>query len=165
MMNRVSRAVAGTTLLALGGTSSGGCGYFLHPERRGQQSGSIDGATMVMDLLWLIPGIIPGVVALVVDFSSGAIYVGGRRAHVSPNGRLAVRLPRASKTQRIELRLVTADRVLGRRTAVIGPNVPEGQSIELAMAGALPPNTPVYLEVQAEGGAAARFGTELVVDR
>ena len=146
MMNRVSRAVAGTTLLAVTGTSAGGCGYFLHPERRGQQSGVIDGATMVMDLLWLLPGIVPGVVALIVDFSSGAIYVGGgRRAVVSPNGRLAVRLPRASKAQRIELRLVTADRVLERRTAMVGPQSPAEQSVELAMADALPANEPVFL--------------------
>src|SRR5205823_4722159 len=120
-MNRVSRAVAGTTLLAVTATSSGGCGYFLHPERRGQQSGSIDGATMVMDLLWVLVFVVPGVVALIVDFSSGAIYVGGRRAIMAPNGRLAVRLPRAAKPQRIELRLVSADRVLERRRAVVGP--------------------------------------------
>jgi hypothetical protein len=163
MQKRISRAIAGSTLFALTATSSGGCGYFLHPERRGQQSGSVDGATMVMDLLWLIPGIIPGVVALIVDFSSGAIYVGGyRHAHVAPNGRLSVRLPGASKSQRIELRLVTADRVLARHSAVLGA---ADQSIELAMADSLPPNTPLFLEVQPEGGATARFGTELSVDR
>ena len=162
MMNRVSRAVAGTTLLVVTATSSGGCGYLLHPERRGQQSGIIDGATMVMDLLWLLPGIIPGVVALIVDFSSGAIYVGGHRAHLAPNGRLAVRLPRTDKSQRIELRLVTANRVVARRTAVVGP---ADQSIELTMADALPANEPVFLEVQSEGGTSARFATELIVDR
>ena len=73
-----------------------GCGYLLHPERRGTQSGHIDGATMVMDLLWLLAGIIPGVVALIVDFSSGAIYVrGGSALRLEPGGRLAVRLPRS----------------------------------------------------------------------
>jgi hypothetical protein len=163
MMNRVSRTVAGTTLLVVTATSSGSCGYFLHPERRGQQSGIIDGATMVMDLLWLLPGIIPGVVALIVDFSSGAIYVGGgHRARVAPNGRVAVRLPRADKPQRIELRLVTADRVVARRAAVVGPS---DQSIELVTADALPANEPVFLEVQAEGGASARFATALIVHR
>jgi hypothetical protein len=163
MHKRISRAIAGTTLFALTATSSGGCGYILHPERRGQQSGSVDGATMVMDLLWLLPGIIPGVVALIVDFSSGAIYVGGyRHAHVAPNGRLSVRLPRAEKSQRIALRVVTADRVLASRSAVLGA---ADQSVELAMADALPANTPLYLEVQAEGGAWSRFGTELSVDR
>ena len=31
--------------------------------------------TLVMDLLWLIPGVVPGVVFLIVDFSSGTMYV------------------------------------------------------------------------------------------
>jgi len=70
MMNRSTRAAAVAVLLA---TAS--CGYILHPERRGSQGGQIDGGSLVMDILWLIPGIIPGVVALAVDFSSGAIYV------------------------------------------------------------------------------------------
>ena len=65
MTNRLVRAIAAATMLTVG-SGSVGCGYFLHPERRGTQSGVIDGATMVMDILWLIPGIIPGVIALVV---------------------------------------------------------------------------------------------------
>ena len=89
-MNRI-RTIALATLLATAGVS---CGYFLHPERRGQQSGRIDSATMVMDLLWLLPGIVPGVIALVVDFSSGAIYVrGGTALNVPAGTRLAYRLP------------------------------------------------------------------------
>jgi hypothetical protein len=69
----MARTIAATLFaVALGGS---GCGYFLHPERRGNTS-NVDAGTMVMDLLWLIPGILPGVVALAVDFSSGAIYMG-----------------------------------------------------------------------------------------
>jgi hypothetical protein len=89
-MTRI-RCIALATLLVMAGSS---CGYFLHPERRGQQSGRIDSATMVMDLLWLLPGIVPGVIALVVDFSSGAIYVrGGTALNVQPGTRLAYQLP------------------------------------------------------------------------
>jgi hypothetical protein len=66
------------TLLAVASTSVG-CGYYLHPERRGNAGGTIDGGDLILDILWLIPGIVPGVIALVVDFSSGAIYVGSRR--------------------------------------------------------------------------------------
>ena len=85
-----TRLVRTFALVALLATSSSSCGYFLHPERRGQQSGRIDSATMVMDLLWLLPGIVPGVIALVVDFSSGAIYVrGGTAQIVTPGTRLA----------------------------------------------------------------------------
>jgi hypothetical protein len=88
------KRIRGIALAALIATASGSCGYFLHPERRGQQSGRIDSATMVMDLLWLLPGIVPGVIALVVDFSSGAIYVrGGTALNVQPGTRLAYGLP------------------------------------------------------------------------
>ncbi len=53
------------------------CGFLLYPERRGNRPGVIDGTILVMDCLWLIPGIVPGVAALVVDFTSGSIYFGG----------------------------------------------------------------------------------------
>jgi hypothetical protein len=72
---RLLCALAAATMLATTTAASAGCGYILHPERRGNQGGTIDGASLVMDLLWLLPGVVPGVVALVVDFSSGAIYV------------------------------------------------------------------------------------------
>ncbi len=101
-----------------------GCGYILHPERRGIQAGTIDTATMVMDFLWLLAGIVPGVVALVVDFSSGGIYASGRRAELrlAPEGHLAFQVPHAARPGRVELRLVTASHeVLARRTALVGP--------------------------------------------
>ncbi|MFC1783590.1 hypothetical protein ACFL02_08395 [Planctomycetota bacterium] len=45
-----------------------GCGYILHPERRNAPlSREIDGVTVLFDCLWLIAGIVPGVIALVVD--------------------------------------------------------------------------------------------------
>ena len=130
MTNRFVRAIAASTMLTVG-SGSVGCGYFLHPERRGTQSGVIDGATMVMDILWLIPGIIPGVVALVVDFSSGAIYVSGSRRvglHLSPDGRVALQVPHAARPGRVEFRLVTAShQVLARKTALVGPGHSKGE--------------------------------------
>jgi hypothetical protein len=63
------------------------CGYILYPERRGNPPGQIDTGSLVMDILWLIPGLIPGAIALAVDFSTGAIYLSGgrkeRRHHYS----------------------------------------------------------------------------------
>jgi hypothetical protein len=45
-----------------------GCGYMLHPERRhAKLSHEIDGEVVLFDCLWLIAGIVPGVVALVID--------------------------------------------------------------------------------------------------
>ena len=68
-------AAALTAMLATAALPTAGCGYLLHPERRGNDGGTIDGGSLIMDLLWLLPGVVPGVVALVVDFSSGAVYV------------------------------------------------------------------------------------------
>jgi hypothetical protein len=81
MKTRMVRSIAAMLFVAtLGGS---GCGYFLHPERRGNTS-NVDAGTLVMDLLWLLPGVVPGVIALVIDFSSGAVYTGHRGAFISP---------------------------------------------------------------------------------
>jgi hypothetical protein len=155
MTNRFIRTIAAGTLLSLGG-SSVGCGYLLHPERRGLQSGSIDGATMVMDCLWLLAGIVPGVVALVVDFSSGGIYAYGSRhaLRLGPDGRVALQVPHASRAGRVELRLVTASHeIVARRTALVGPGH-GAETVELAL-GALPAG-PLYFEVATDDGQTAR---------
>jgi hypothetical protein len=52
-----------------------GCGTILYPERRGTQGGHVDTGVAVMDGLWCLLFIVPGVVAFIVDFSDGAIYV------------------------------------------------------------------------------------------
>jgi hypothetical protein len=166
MTNRFVRAIAAGTMLTVG-SGSVGCGYFLHPERRGTQSGVIDGATMVMDILWLIPGIIPGVIALVVDFSSGGIYVSGSRRvglHLPPDGRVALQVPHATRPGQVEFRLVTAShRVLARKVALVGPGPRRGESIELRLA--TPVQEPVYLEVESQdgkaGGQTARLSAAL----
>jgi len=140
-----------------------GCGYLLHPERRGTQSGRIDSATMVMDLLWLLVGVIPGVVALIVDFSSGAIYVrGGSALRLVPGGRIAVRLPRSPNPVQLEFRLVTAsNRIVARKVASIGPSTREGQPLELDVVGSTEPNEVFHLEVVNETGVSARLPTAL----
>ena len=55
--------------------NSVGCGYFLYPERVGQQSGKVDPAVVILDAAGLLFGILPGVVAFAVDITTGAIYV------------------------------------------------------------------------------------------
>lgn len=153
MINRFVRAIAAGTMFTVG-SGSVGCGYILHPERRGTQSGIIDGATMVMDILWLIPGIIPGVIALVVDFSSGAIYVSGSRRvglHLSPDGRVALQVPHATRPGQVEFRLVTAShQVLARKLALVGPGHSKGETVELQVGA--PVKEPVYLEIEAQDG-------------
>lgn len=47
----------------------------LHPERRGNDSAPVDTVPLVVDVLLFLPGLIPGIVALAVDFGTGAIYL------------------------------------------------------------------------------------------
>lgn len=52
-----------------------GCGYMLHPERRhAKLSNEIDGKIVLFDCLWLIAGVVPGVVALVIDAVNDTWY-------------------------------------------------------------------------------------------
>jgi hypothetical protein len=80
LLPRLLRPTAVATALAIL-TVSLGCGTILYPERRGQRtSARIDAGVAVMDALWCLLFIIPGVVAFAVDFSDGAIYLPGGRA-------------------------------------------------------------------------------------
>ena len=51
------------------------CGTILYPERRGQTTGKIDVGVVLLDGLGLLLFVVPGVIAFVVDFSTGAIYL------------------------------------------------------------------------------------------
>ncbi len=73
----------GASLPVVLGASS--CGYLLYPGRRGTTSGPIDLLVLIVDLLWFLPGIIPGAICLIVDFTTGCIY-GGSRAEREPTG-------------------------------------------------------------------------------
>ena len=167
MKSRWIGGIVATTLLTTA-VAPTGCGYFLYPERRGN-SGNVDGGVLVMDLLWLLPGIVPGVIALIVDFSSGAIYTGRGGGHavvMSPKGRVAVRLPAAARPTQLELRLVTSDhRILAKKTVLVGPDT-QGKSLELQISDAMRPgrNEAIYLELATATGA-ARFPTSLHVAR
>ncbi len=102
-------------LACLGGLGAlGGCATILYPERRGNRSGVIDVGPLVLDILWFIPGIIPGIIALAVDFSTGAIYLGGKRRSalgptplaIPPGERVTVRAPKPDERVEVALRLV-----------------------------------------------------------
>jgi len=46
--------------------NTSGCGYILHPERRESgHSSKLDPTTVTFDCLWLLPGLIPGIVVIV----------------------------------------------------------------------------------------------------
>jgi hypothetical protein len=52
-----------------------GCGTIFYPDRRGQKPvGQVDVGVVVMNALWLLVGLVPGIVAFAVDLSTGALY-------------------------------------------------------------------------------------------
>ena len=62
------------------------CGTIIYPERRGQTGGRIDVGVAALDGIGVLLFIIPGLVAFIVDFATGAIYLpGGRRASATPS--------------------------------------------------------------------------------
>ena len=69
-----------------------GCGYLLHPERRhATPSRDIDTQVVILDCLWFFAGIAPGVVALAVDFTTGAAYFPAEGTSLAPGDRLMLR--------------------------------------------------------------------------
>jgi len=74
MIQRFKKAVIGLVVVSLT-LQAAACGTLLYPERRGQKSGEIDVKVAVFDGIGLLFFIIPGVVAYIVDFSTGAIYL------------------------------------------------------------------------------------------
>ncbi len=52
-----------------------GCGTIMYPERKGQKGGRIDVGIAALDGIALLVFIVPGIIAYVVDFSNGTIYL------------------------------------------------------------------------------------------
>lgn len=70
-------------LLSCSLTSSPGCGLLIYPERQGQPKGQLDWGVVMLDALGLLLFLVPGVVAFIVDFGTGTIYL-------PPEGRVGV---------------------------------------------------------------------------
>lgn len=74
--------------IALGGTlltQLAACGTLFFPERRGQIDGKLDPVVFALDAFGLLLYIIPGLIALGIDFATGAIYLpGGEKYSVAP---------------------------------------------------------------------------------
>jgi hypothetical protein len=158
----LSMATALITAPAVFGAS---CGYVLHPERRGRTGGPTDTRILVFDILWFLAGIIPGVVFLIVDYTSGCIYGDGRVQVDKAKGKFAVRLPELTQPTALELRLLSQDgKVLDRARATVkaGPAMSGQLSVDLErgarVARTLGADTKHFqLELVGENGKRARL--------
>lgn len=131
MKSSLLRSVAFTTLLGFS-ASSVGCGYILHPERRGNRGGAISGSTLLMDCLWLLVFVVPGVVFLIVDFTSGAMYVSGGGVVADANGKVKVKVNDSKVAKTLRLRVIdpASKRVLDERVTEVGPGI-HNRTVEL----------------------------------
>ncbi len=60
------------------------CGTLIYPERIGQSRGRIDPAIAILDGVGVLLLIVPGLIAFIVDFATGAIYLpSGKARHRS----------------------------------------------------------------------------------
>jgi hypothetical protein len=57
------------------------CGTILYPERRGQPVGRLDAGVVALDAVGLLLFFVPGVIAFVVDFATGTIYLPPERPY------------------------------------------------------------------------------------
>lgn len=102
--NRYLIAVALATILV----SSSGCGTLMYPARRDAKASNVlDTKVVILDCLWLFAGVVPGVVALVTDFITGAAYFSEGEATASSGDTVSVNVYGAAPADcMMELRLV-----------------------------------------------------------
>lgn len=104
------------------------CARIIHPERVGNNSGVIDVGPLVIDILLFIPGLIPGLIAIAVDFGSGAIYVQNDTALGEDGRRFALE---TSPSGQHEIVLLDADGVVLARGLVEQDQAERGTPVEL----------------------------------
>jgi hypothetical protein len=69
------KLIALTLVVAIAFLSTS-CGTILYPERRGQPPGGpLDPGVVILDALGLLFFVVPGIVAFIIDFSNGTIYL------------------------------------------------------------------------------------------
>ena len=73
---------------------SASCGIMLHPHRAQEtRSDKLDGVAILLDCAWLLVGILPGIVALAIDFVTGGAFFSKEELAVAPGGTVALDLP------------------------------------------------------------------------
>lgn len=82
---RIPSRVIGGVMIATLLTQLTACGTLFYPDRRGQIDGKVDPVIVALDAVGILFYVIPGLLALGIDFATGAVYYpDGTTAQVSP---------------------------------------------------------------------------------
>ncbi len=131
------------------GLSQLNCGLILHPDRNGRRGSRVDVVAIVLDCLWLIPGIVPGVVALLIDFVTGGIYEASLH-HLRPGDPVGLRFngpaPRAAD---MDITLTAPD---GKVHSLASRHVDQGHEMD---------QTPLHLP---DTLAPGRYGISIAIN-
>jgi hypothetical protein len=102
------------------------CGTILYPERRGQDKhqavNKIDMAVFAMDTGLCLLGLLPGIIAFAIDFSSGCIYLPERQVSIKDMDQIDMTNWRVVKVDPDTLNQATIERIIQEQT---------GKSIQL----------------------------------
>ena len=137
------------------------CARIMHPERTGNSNGEIDIGPLIVDCLLFIPGILPGVIALAIDFGTGAIFINSRSSRaqdVPREGALALRPQRVPEGSTLHARIIDQDGTVLSEDAAIGSGRRTDLDLALepaALAHAHETNVPLTLELQLDDGPVA----------
>ena len=164
-LTRYLRPIAAASALAL----LTSCAAILYPERRGARSGRLDVVPLVVDILLFIPGLIPGLIAIIVDFGTGAIYTGTGSAEVQDVGRhgtIAIQPGELPEGKKLSMRLLDEDGTVldADETGEGGHGLPDRLSVRLGKAARAhrgEADVPLTLEMQIDDKPPARFALNM----
>ena len=126
------------------------CAVIIHPERKGNSGAPVDTVPLIVDILLFLPGLLPGVIALILDFGTGAIYLskGTNKPFLGKRGK--------AKRHKLMVEVVDADgTVLDRRALTVDPPKRGDDSVALTLpdlAAADYAGRDVHLQIATESG-------------
>ncbi|PWB34413.1 polyribonucleotide nucleotidyltransferase [Pseudomonas sp. SDI] len=136
---RIPLRVTGGVLTVALLTQLTACGTLFYPDRRGQIEGRVDPVIVALDAIGILFFVIPGLIAIGIDFATGAIYLpGGTRAQVAPE-KLQEAIGADGNVDNARLQAIL-HRELGQRLPLNDPRLIQhtGSVEQLAMYGLKP---------------------------
>ena len=118
---RLPSRLIGGVLVATLLTQLSACGSIFYPDRRGQIDGKIDPAIAIANAVGLLFYVIPGLIALAIDFTTGAIYLPEGTYSVAPE-RLQDAVGSDGQIDNHKLKAIIEEQT-GRQLPLLHPNL------------------------------------------